>query len=82
MVNDGALNFSLLLLYVSIDRELVWLQEQDFQIELVIGSKKTMPGYDESDCWVHILRDEIVDGRSEDEFTSESDFINSAGSYI
>ena len=55
LVNDGALNFSLLLLYVSIDRELVWLQEQDFQIELVIGSEKTMPGYDESDCWVHIL---------------------------
>jgi SAM-dependent methyltransferase len=54
-VNDPAHGFSILTLYVDIARQIRALQQIGFHALATIGNTKSMPGFDEQDCWVYIV---------------------------
>jgi len=54
-VNDPAHGFSILTLYVDIARQIRALRQIGFCALATIGNTKSVPGFDEQDCWVNIV---------------------------
>lgn len=71
VVNDPALHFGLLMAYVEINSELRRLRDAGFDTVMMVGNKKTAPGFDEKDMWVYLLNRKL-DKPVEDVFSSRS----------
>jgi SAM-dependent methyltransferase len=54
-INDPAHGFSIITVYVDIDRQVRALEQMGFSLRAAIGSTKTMSDFDERDGWVYLV---------------------------